>query len=551
MSVGEDAPRPGLPRRLWRRVKRLVRAWRLLSCGELESLAGRVDGLAEDVDQRLAEQARGAERSAAEAAAQVREALESELVRQLQQDEELAQQIDAGLADHAAHTRRVEQIVERLEAELPRKARESHEAIEKLEGELGRRAVQIDQLQSHLEQRVAQVDELERQLAQRANRIEQIERQLAQAKQANEKLDARLSNRVEKDKQRLEQRLSQQAERARERHDKLNARVTQHADQHKRVKEKLETRLSEQADQLKQLKSELHQQIKQQAPALKDATSARKKVESLGRDLKKLKQESTELRDEVTQLSLEVEPLMRLSFEEDPWLKENRDVHRGERCFLLGCGPSLNEVDLTQLAGSVIMGVNGTYLLDEIELTYFASVSHIFWRHHEEGLKQMRCRRRFLPHYLRMLESDCPTSWLNFVDRRQYQRFEIGHPAGFSHEPHRQVFGGGTVIYPCLQILYHLGFEEVVLLGLDHDYGIDPATVGETGRHVAAEGLRAHFREDYYEAHGRVHIDLHTMERAYAIAREQFEADGRRIINASPGTKLEVFDKAAFETVIA
>ena len=39
-----------------------------------------------------------------------------------------------------------------------------------------------------------------------------------------------------------------------------------------------------------------------------------------------------------------------------------KDRHRGERCFILGNGPSLNDCDLTRLAGETTFGVNGIFL---------------------------------------------------------------------------------------------------------------------------------------------------------------------------------------------
>lgn len=245
----------------------------------------------------------------------------------------------------------------------------------------------------------------------------------------------------------------------------------------------------------------------------------------------------------------ENESLLRACFQQDPWLRANRNLHAGERCYLLGCGPSLNRTDLTLLQDAPIMGVNGTYLLESVKLTYFASVSWVFWKHHTEGLKQFSCTRRFLPWHLTTISSDCPTSWINLVDRRHYCRLKTEHPWGFSPDPSRFVYGGGTVIYICLQILYHLGFSEIVLLGLDHDYGIAPHAIAPHGNHVPSETLSAHFREDYYKPGDQVHIDIHTMERAYAIARDIYAAAGRRIINATPGTKLEIFEKSSLENL--
>ena len=219
----------------------------------------------------------------------------------------------------------------------------------------------------------------------------------------------------------------------------------------------------------------------------------------------------------------------------DLWLEKSKDLHKGERCFLLGCGPSLNQVDLSYLSNEIVMGVNGTYMLEEISLTYFVTVSYYFWKSHKENLKKLNCKRRFLPDYLEELTSITPTSWLNHSHVSSENSYK------FSYEPHRKVYLGGSVIFVCLQLLLYLGFNEVIILGLDHDYGIDKKALSKTGNMIKSDELKAHFSSNYYRKGENVHIDLAVMERVYELSMKAFAAVGRKIYNASPGTKLATF----------
>lgn len=233
----------------------------------------------------------------------------------------------------------------------------------------------------------------------------------------------------------------------------------------------------------------------------------------------------------------------------DEWFLNAKDSRQGERCFLLGCGPSLNKVDLTQLKGHTVMGVNGAALIENLQLDYFVTVSNFFWASHQEQLKALSCRR-FVPYFLKEhIDSDSPTVWLNTISASDHEMLEVPKPWKFSYSPERYVFLGGTVIFVCLQILYYLGFKEVVILGLDHDYGIAHNTVGKSGQYVDSGQLNAHFRKDYYRQGEQVHIDIHGMERAYSLAENAYQQSGRSILNASPGTKLEIFQKADFESL--
>jgi hypothetical protein len=233
----------------------------------------------------------------------------------------------------------------------------------------------------------------------------------------------------------------------------------------------------------------------------------------------------------------------------DPWFLGAKDSCKGQRCFLLGCGPSLNAVDLTKLKGHKVMGVNGTALIEGLDLDYFVTVSDFFWKSHQDELKALKCQR-FIPQFLREhLESESPSVWLNTIADKEYSALDVEKPWKFSYQPQRHIFLGGTVIFVCLQILYYLGYEEVVVLGLDHDYGIDKDSISKEGKVVSSDNLSAHFTKDYYKKGEQVHIDIHGMERAYELSRAAYFADGRRVLNASPGTKLDIFEKVQYDSL--
>jgi hypothetical protein len=106
-----------------------------------------------------------------------------------------------------------------------------------------------------------------------------------------------------------------------------------------------------------------------------------------------------------------------------------------------------------------------------------------------------------------------------------------------------------TVSYFGLQVAFHLGYREVVLIGFDHAFSQPPG---------AAEGtlLRAdeadpnHFDERYFRDKYWQAADLKHMEYVYACARQRFEADGRRIVNCSARSALRVFERDDLAAVL-
>jgi len=270
--------------------------------------------------------------------------------------------------------------------------------------------------------------------------------------------------------------------------------------------------------------------------------------------LETIKKQVTDLNKQIWhQKQMEIENnLLLKSLRQDPWLALSKDLHKGGRCFLLGTGPSINKMDLSLLKNEITMGVNGIFLIDSLKLDYYVSVSHMFWKHHHKTMKNYCCKRRFFPDYLKdALESDCPTSWLTSIELPEHKRLQKESPWFFSYSPDRYIVLGGTVIFVCLQILFYLGFSEVILLGIDHDYGIAKEKLGPRGLLYSTKKLDAHFTDKYYPKDcGKVHIDIAGSERGYKLANEAFKKAGRSIVNATPGTKLDVFPFVKFSDVI-
>lgn len=239
----------------------------------------------------------------------------------------------------------------------------------------------------------------------------------------------------------------------------------------------------------------------------------------------------------------------------DFWLRQNKNMHNGKRCFILATGPSLNQIDLSKIKDEYTIGVNGIYKLAEsIDLDYFIYVSDWYWKHHVEGIKNLQCKRRFLPAELvEYLDSNTPTSWINVLRSQYYTK--LGYPQkvpfDFSLTPEEFFYAGGTVIFLALQLAYHLGFKEVIVLGLDHTYREeDYKNIKHSGYYYDTHnGDNAHFDPEYNPQGIKVHVDLDAMERGYAIAKEYFERDGRKIFNASPATKLEIFEKVDYDSL--
>ena len=220
-------------------------------------------------------------------------------------------------------------------------------------------------------------------------------------------------------------------------------------------------------------------------------------------------------------------------------LERIRNSHVGERCFILGNGPSLAKMDLLPLKAEATFGLNRAYLLFPklgFPTTYFVAVNTLVVEQCAAEIKRLRIDKFISWRARRSMSGD---------DRVTFLDTDYTGEASFSGDVTGRVFEGSTVTYVALQLAYHLGFSEVILIGVDHSFqtaGRPNVTV------VSAGGDPDHFSADYFPTGFRWQLpDLLASERAYLLARQAFEAAGRRVWDATVGGKLQVFPKVDFE----
>jgi hypothetical protein len=217
-----------------------------------------------------------------------------------------------------------------------------------------------------------------------------------------------------------------------------------------------------------------------------------------------------------------------------------KDKHRGERCFIIGNGPSLKNTDLSLLKDEVTFGLNRIYLIfDELGFatTYHVATNTLVIEQCAKEIAGLPCPKLIGWHTRDLIDFTDDMMFIHL--RRQQPTFYTDITKG--------VWSGATVTYVTMQIAYYLGFSEVILIGVDHSF----TTQGEPHAAVVSEGDDPdHFDPHYFGKGFRWNLpDLECSELAYRIAKYQFESDGREIVDATVGGKLQVFRKVDYQTL--
>jgi len=227
-----------------------------------------------------------------------------------------------------------------------------------------------------------------------------------------------------------------------------------------------------------------------------------------------------------------------------------RGRHAGQRCFIIGNGPSLAEVNLEALAGEVSIAMNSIHLHPAIARwspTYYCRAEPGAAYNTPEKLQSIRtltkdlnCEGYFFPLDSRsaveqnqLLPQVRTYYFKSIVDLTEWpvQRYSIDLTDGVP-------FVGNTAQFAILLAMY-LGANPIVLLGMDHDF-------------LAHRSINRHFYAAQAEDEGgsddlrtysyrRMMADCMREWERYEVINAMARRQALSILNATPNSFLDVF----------
>lgn len=226
-------------------------------------------------------------------------------------------------------------------------------------------------------------------------------------------------------------------------------------------------------------------------------------------------------------------------------LKKYKNAHSGERCFVIGNGPSLNTNDLECLKGEVTFACNSIFKSfhdTSWRPTYYLVQDSAYAKGVKREISRVKAEKVFLSTNVllknRIYNKDFEYF---FLDRSIYPEAPY-----FSNDFSTACCEGYTVVYSALQLAYYMGFEEVYLIGVDFNYSKVKNIKGEV---VESGGKINHF----FEGEGKQEIgplpNLEYSFLAYKEAKYFSYNESFAIKNATRGGKLELFERVVFDSL--
>lgn len=242
-------------------------------------------------------------------------------------------------------------------------------------------------------------------------------------------------------------------------------------------------------------------------------------------------------------------------------IQKYKGIHKGERCFIVGQGPSLTIEDLEKIKGEISFTVNSgpaVYKKTDWRAQYYAAFddfvfdrvrklvdseykfSGIFVNNidsknfnHETPLRSIEDREEmvFLP-----TDFSC-TYCLDTVWDEYFPSFF--NSAGFSNDITERIYSGTTVVYTCIQIAAYMGFNEIYLLGVDCDYSMEIKH-----SEIAMDGPELDYEKREWMRAERIQL------KQFQKLAEKGLPSNLKVYNASRGGKLEAFPRKALSEII-
>ncbi len=238
-------------------------------------------------------------------------------------------------------------------------------------------------------------------------------------------------------------------------------------------------------------------------------------------------------------------------YENDRRFAKIKGKYIGKRIFILGNGPSLNQMPLYQLKDEYTMCFNRFPLMYERvnwKPNFYVVTDDLLLKDMGEEINKTTgdVEYSFFP--------DLHPSNLNvkkvIKQRENVLWVHVDKPEFSDQMPACGI--NKTVVNAGIQIAAWMGFREIYLLGVDMTFGEQKIKKGNSRNWQAQGDDPNHFDPRYFNAGRKYHNPMvGEMLEKFEQCRDFFEPRGVKIYNAGYGGKLEAFERKDFDELLS
>lgn len=223
-----------------------------------------------------------------------------------------------------------------------------------------------------------------------------------------------------------------------------------------------------------------------------------------------------------------------------------RKKYSGKRCFIIGNGPSLSVEDLEILKGEYSFATNRIYnifLKTSWRPSFYVCVDPIQLSENKEDIDEMQGAKKFISCRSNLKGENI----YKIFDKRYYvvnpyKEYEVK----FSDKLEKNVVTHSTVTYVAIELAIYMGFSEIILLGVDHNFKV---MTDNNNKIVINNKIEKNHFSDQKESSANIVFDSNGANRDFKAAYDYAIMNGIHIYNATRGGHLEIFERKNFEEV--
>ncbi|MDO5519365.1 MAG: DUF115 domain-containing protein [bacterium] len=231
-------------------------------------------------------------------------------------------------------------------------------------------------------------------------------------------------------------------------------------------------------------------------------------------------------------------------------LRVFKDSHIGERCFIIGNGPSLSVHDLNQLKGEFTIASNKILeIFPETEWrpSMYMCVELNTLRDCKEGISKLSIPTLIIKEGKKYFPS-LPPHIIYICNHVPFliNRYKRVHGIYLSKDISKYFIGGETVVFDAIQMSIYMGFKEIYLLGVDHHYS---KKIDSKGTITVDKNVKDYFGNVKTAPYTLQTVD--TVNAAYHSCKDYCNNHNIIIKNLTRGGILEIFERDSLDQILS
>lgn len=228
-------------------------------------------------------------------------------------------------------------------------------------------------------------------------------------------------------------------------------------------------------------------------------------------------------------------------------LKALENIHSGQRCFLIGNGPSVRFNDLEKLDNEITFCCNRFHLCYEntfFRPTYIVSADEHMIKDFGKEISKSSNRNK-QKSFFGMIKD--PRKNLENTKNVFWLRLNRQRPFRISTNICKSLGTGGASLIFAAQIAYHMGIREMYLYGVDHKFNFK--TTNSNISLATASGDDNHFIKNYRADKKWVPPSVKLIESSFKKLNSFLETESGLIQNCSRFSDLPHIKKVSFDSI--